>query len=106
VKLAIGGFILPFYFIFNPGLNFEGGPVYIALCVLFAVAMVTLASFAFQGHVGSRSIGWPARIFLFTCGVATVSPRFDVTTAGALLGLAALALVYLRGRPAKIDVAA
>jgi len=25
VKLAIGGFILPFYFLFNPGLNMEGG---------------------------------------------------------------------------------
>ncbi len=29
VKLAIGGFILPFYFLFNPGLNMEGGPLYI-----------------------------------------------------------------------------
>ena len=29
VKLAIGGFILPFYFLFNPGLNMEGGVVYI-----------------------------------------------------------------------------
>ena len=106
VKLAIGGFILPFYFIFNPGLNFEGGVVYIALCILFAVAMVTLASFAFQGHVGTVPIAWPVRIFLFMCSVSTVSPRFDVTTAGALLGAAALALVYLRGRPAKVDVAA
>ena len=106
VKLAIGGFILPFYFIFNPGLNVEGGLVYIALCVVFAIAMVTLASFAFQGYVGTVPIAWPVRILLFICGVATVSPRFDVTTAGALLGAAALAFVYLRGRPAKVDVPA
>jgi TRAP transporter 4TM/12TM fusion protein len=106
VKLAIGGFVLPFYFIFNPGLNFEGGPVYVVLCVFFAIAMVTLASFAFQGYVATVPIRWPVRIFLFVCGVAAVSPRFDVTTAGALAGLAALAFVYLRGRPAKVDVPA
>jgi TRAP transporter 4TM/12TM fusion protein len=106
VKLAIGGFILPFYFLFNPGLNMEGGPLYIVECVVFAVAMVTFASFAMQGYLGLRGITWPLRLVLFACAVATVSPRFDVTLAATLLGAAVLALVQLRGRPAKIDVTA
>src|SRR5258708_38394130 len=42
VKLAIGGFILPFYFLFNPGPNMEGGVLYLLECVVFAIAMVTL----------------------------------------------------------------
>src|SRR5258708_11692022 len=46
VKLAIGGFILPFYFLFNPGLNMEGGLPYILECVVFAIAIVTFPSFA------------------------------------------------------------
>ena len=46
VKLAIGGFILPFYFLFNPGLNMQGGALYILECIVFAVAMCTFASFA------------------------------------------------------------
>ncbi|HYN64167.1 MAG TPA: TRAP transporter fused permease subunit, partial [Candidatus Limnocylindrales bacterium] len=50
VKLAIGGFILPFYFLFNPGLNMEGGVLYILECLVFAVAMCTFASFALQGY--------------------------------------------------------
>jgi TRAP transporter 4TM/12TM fusion protein len=106
VKLAIGGFILPFYFLFNPGLNMQGEVLYILECILFAVAMVTFASFALQGYFGVRAIPWPLRLVLFACGVATVSPRFDITTAATLLGAGILGFVYLRRRPAKVDVSA
>ncbi|HKQ28195.1 MAG TPA: TRAP transporter fused permease subunit [Burkholderiales bacterium] len=106
VKLAIGGFILPFYFLFNPGLNMEGGVLYILQCVLFAIAMVTFASFALQGYLGTRSLAWPLRLLLFACAVAVVSPRLDVTLGATLLGALALGFAYLRGRPAKVDVAA
>ena len=106
VKLAIGGFILPFYFLFNPGLNMEGGALYIAECLLFAVAMVTFASFAMQGFIGQRRIAWPLRLVLFACAVATVSPRFDVTIAATLVGAIVLALAQLRGRPVQVDVSA
>jgi TRAP-type uncharacterized transport system fused permease subunit len=106
IKLAIGGFILPFYFLFNPGLNMQGGVVYILECMGFAIAMCTFASFAMQGFLGRRPIAWPLRCVLFCCGVATVSPRFDVTLAATLIGAATLGFVYLRGRPAKVDVAA
>ena len=106
VKLAIGGFILPFYFLFNPGLNMQGGPVYILECLLFAVAMCTFASFAMQGWLGTIRIAWPLRWLLFACAVGTVSPRFDFTFAVTAAGASILALVYLRGRPRKVDVAA
>jgi TRAP transporter 4TM/12TM fusion protein len=106
VKLAIGGFILPFYFLFNPGLNMEGSVLYILECVFFAIAMCTFASFALQGYLGLRVIAWPLRILLFVCAVATVSPRFDITGAATVLGALILGFVYLRGRPAQVDVAA
>ena len=106
VKLAIGGFILPFYFLFNPGLNMEGGVLYILECVVFAIAMCTFASFALQGYLGLRVIAWPLRVLLFVCAVATVSPRFDITAAATVLGALILGFVYLRGRPAQVDVAA
>ena len=106
VKLAIGGFILPFYFLFNPGLNMQGGVLYIAECIVFAVAMCTFASFALQGYLGLRPIAWPLRLLLFVSAVATVSPRFDVTLAATILGACVLGFVYLRGRPAQVDVSA
>jgi TRAP-type uncharacterized transport system fused permease subunit len=106
VKLAIGGFILPFYFLFNPGLNMQGSPLYIIECIVFAIGMCTFASFAMQGFLGLRSIAWPLRVLLFACAVATISPRFDITLAATVLGIATLGFVYLRGRPAQVDVSA
>jgi TRAP-type uncharacterized transport system fused permease subunit len=106
VKLAIGGFILPFYFLFNPGLNMQCSPLYIIECIVFAIAMCTFSSFALQGYLGLRGIAWPLRFLLFGCAVATVSPRLDITLAATLLGALTLGFVYLRGRPAQVDVSA
>jgi TRAP-type uncharacterized transport system fused permease subunit len=104
VKLAIGGFILPFYFLFNPGLNMQGSPAYILECIFFAAAMVTFASLAMQGFLGRAAIPWPLRLVLFACAIATVSPRFDVTAAATAVGAALLAFLHFRRRPAKVDV--
>ena len=68
--------------------------------------MCTFASFAMQGYLGLRGISWPLRLLLFGCAIATVSPRFDITLAATLFGSAILAFVYLRGRPAQVDVSA
>jgi TRAP transporter 4TM/12TM fusion protein len=106
VKLAIGGFILPFYFLFNPGLNMQGSLLYILECTFFAVAMVTFASLAMQGFMGLRPISWPLRLVLFACAVATVSPRFDITLGAVVLGAAVLAFLHFRRGPAKVDVSA
>jgi len=106
VKLAIGGFVLPFYFLFNPGLNMQGDVLYILECVVFAIAMCTFASYAMQGYFGLRMIAWPLRLLLMGCAIATISPRFDVTLAATLIGASALGFVYLRGRPVKVDVPA
>jgi hypothetical protein len=84
----------------------EGGALYVLECIFFAVAMVTFASFAMQGYLGLRVIAWPLRLLLFVCAVATVSPRFDITTAATVLGALILGFVYLRGGPAKVDVSA
>src|SRR5260221_10616623 len=99
VKLAIGGFILPFYFLFNPGLHMQGRVLYIPECLLFAISMGTFASYAMQGYLGLRRIAWPLRIVLFGCAIATISPRFDVTLGATLLGASVLVFVHLRGRP-------
>lgn len=68
--------------------------------------MVTFASFAMQGFLGSRSIPWPLRLVLIACAVTTVSPRFDITLAATLLGASALAFVRLRRNSAKVDASA
>ena len=86
MKLAVGGFVLPFFFLFNPGLNMEGGPVNIVTAVIFAAAMVTFASLSLHGYLGLRIIAWPLRLALVGCVVGTIVPRVEIQAGAALLG--------------------
>ncbi|MGH7002640.1 MAG: TRAP transporter large permease subunit, partial [Alphaproteobacteria bacterium] len=103
VKLAIGGFVLPFFFLFNPGLNMEGGVGAIGLAVFFGAALITFASFALQGWLGPRRIPALLRIALFGCGMATIVPRFEVHAAGAALGALIMAGLWHLARPVPIS---
>jgi len=86
VKLAVGGFVLPFFFLFNPGLNMQGGVVAIAQALFFGAALITFASFALQGWLGVRRIPILLRLALVACGVATIVPRLEVQLAATALG--------------------
>ena len=106
MKLAIGGFVLPFFFLFNPGLNMEGGPLAIVTAVVFAVAMVTFASLALHGYLGRRNIGWPLRLLLVACVVGTIVPRIGIQAGAAALGVLLLVAVWRLAPPAEKDSAA
>ena len=106
VKLAIGGFVVPFFFLFNPGLTLVGGLGDILLACFFGTVCTVFASFALHGLLGLKDIAWWLRLVLAGCCVATIVPRLDLQIGATLLGTAILAFVYLRGRPAQIDIAA
>ncbi|OGA07516.1 MAG: hypothetical protein A3H33_07330 [Betaproteobacteria bacterium RIFCSPLOWO2_02_FULL_65_20] len=86
MKLAVGGFVLPFFFLFNPGLNMEGGSVSVVTALIFGAAMVTFASLALHGYLGRRTIVWPLRLVLVACIVGTIVPRVEIQAGAALLG--------------------
>jgi len=92
VKLAIGGFVLPFFFLFNPGLNMQGGIAGIATALFFGAAMVSFASFAVHGMAGKRTIAWPLRLVLAACTVAAIVPRLEYQLAATALGALAIAI--------------
>ncbi len=94
VKLAVGGFVLPFFFLFNPGLNMEGGIATIVTAVVFAAAMVTFASHALHGYIGPRAIAWPLRLVLVACVVGAIVPRVEIQAAAAVLGALVLLAVW------------
>jgi len=106
VKLAIGGFVVPFFFLFNPGLTVQGSLGQILLDCFFGTACTVFASFALHGILGMRDIAWWLRLVLWGCCVATIVPRLDVQIGATVLGTLILLLVQLRGRPVKVDVAA
>jgi TRAP-type uncharacterized transport system fused permease subunit len=99
VKLAVGGFVLPFFFLFNPGLNMEGGFVPVAAAFLFGAGIVTLASLALQGSLGHRPIAWPLRLVLAACAIAAIVPRVEIQAGATLLGALLLVAVWRLARP-------
>jgi len=106
VKLAIGGFVVPFFFLFNPGLLALGSLPQIVSDCFFGTACTVFASFALHGLMALKDIVWPMRLLLAASSIATMVPRRDVQVAATLLGSAILVFYYLRSRPAKVDVPA
>ena len=106
VKLAIGGFVVPFFFLFNPGLTAQGSLGEIVTDCFFGTACVVFASFAMHGMVGLRNLPWWQRLPLAACSIATIVPRLDVQIGASVLGCAILGFAYLRRSPAQVDVPA
>ena len=102
VKLAIGGFVVPFFFLFNPGLTVHGTLGDIVLDCIFGTACTVFASFALHGMLGFKDLGWALRAVLAACTVALIVPRLELQFAAAVVGVVVLALSYLR----KVDVPA
>jgi len=92
VKLAIGGFVLPFFFLFNPALNMQGGGVDIATAFFFGAAMVSFASFALHGLAGKRTLIWPLRLVLFGCAIGVIVPRIEYQIVATVIGTLILAI--------------
>ena len=106
VKLAIGGFVVPFFFLFNTGLTLHGSLAEILIACFFGTVCTVLASFALHGMLGLRDIAWPLRAALAACTVATIVPRLELQLGATVLGTLILLFVQLRGRPVKVDVSA
>jgi len=73
-KLTVGGFMVPFYFLFNPGLLIQGDPVWIVLDFIAAGMMVVYGSLALHGWWGKTPIPWVARVVLGICALAIIHP--------------------------------
>src|SRR6202008_545103 len=106
VKLAIGGFVVPFFFLFNPGLTLHGTLAEILAACLFGTLCTVFASFALHGLLGMKDLGWPLRLVLAGCTVALIVPRRELQIGAGVLGSLILLFVQLRGRPVKVDVSA
>jgi TRAP transporter 4TM/12TM fusion protein len=91
-KLTVGGFMVPFFFLFNPGLLFEGSLAQIVVAFVVGGLMVVYGSLALHGWWGKARIPWPGRVVLAVAGVAMIhpAPEFQATAtlAGALVLLA------------------
>jgi TRAP transporter 4TM/12TM fusion protein len=91
--LASAGFLVPFMFIYGPPLLLDGSiPAIVGVTVTAALGVTALASAA-MGYSSRRLVGWE-RVVLGAGAFCLVVPGLVTDVAG----LAALAVVFLRGR--------
>ena len=104
--LLVGGFMVPFFFLFNPGLNAQGTLGKIVADCFFATGCTVFASFALHGMLGLRDLPWWQRVLLAGCSVTTIVPNREAQFGAMVLGVAILGFAYLRRGPAQVDVPA
>jgi len=89
-RIAIGGFLAPFLFVFQPALLMRGSVPEILVSFLSAAIGISALSAAVAGHMFGP-LGWPKRILLIAISLAAISPdaTISVGTSIVLLGFAA-----------------
>ena len=74
-KLSVGGFVLPFFFVFNPGILMQGGVLHILSDTLVAIVLVVTSALVLHGFVRQRSIPLPFRVVLALMALAMAIPQ-------------------------------
>jgi len=103
-KLAIGGFILPFYFVFNPGLLMEGDALQIATDCAFAAVMMLSAIIAVHGWMLQRRVPWWLRLVMAGLAALIINPepavQYPAVAAAIVLGALLWTLAHAQSRKA------
>ena len=95
VKLAIAGYVVPFVFLFNPGVVLVGSPLEIALSIFFIIIVISLFAISFEGYFLSK-LGWWQRILFLIGSIAIAIPNFSLRLFGLLIVSVSLLYEYYR----------
>lgn len=82
-KLAVAAFVLPFFFMYQPGIILQSGVLGIILTLFTATAAVVLISVAAEGFV-RKPIGVVARLAMLAAALFLLAPPGLITLAAAL----------------------
>ena len=94
VKIGFAGFVLPFYFVYNPGLLFQGGALEIGLDFVAAVCLLTAIVFAVDGAVFGRQAPPWMRILLIVTAIAAIVPDHAIKLPALGIMVVAVAAFY------------
>jgi hypothetical protein len=104
MKLAIAGYLVPFVFLYKPGLILQGTLTEIALALFEGVVAVILLAYTIEGYL-FRSLGLMERIAFGVASVLLFWPGLKTTLVGLIIGGVTLFLhwqtVKARGRKNK-----
>jgi TRAP transporter 4TM/12TM fusion protein len=93
--LSIGGFVLPFFFVFNPGILMQGSLAAILSDTVVAAALVITAALVLHGYVRKRRISLLTRGAFALAAFAMAVPKPAIQYA-AILAAAGLYLFLLK----------
>jgi len=95
-QLAVAAFILPFAFIYNPGITLAGDLSMVTLALVSIIAVVVLVSIAAEGYWNEAIPSWVRLVMLISAGCIFI-PGLVTTSVGAAL----LVVCYLGTRTAR-----
>ncbi len=95
---ALTSFVLPFAFIFGPGLLLQAGLANNVIAVVTGFAGIFAVAVSVSGTLGRR-LGWPARIVAGACGLGLLfqEPFSSLAGAAGMAGLIAFERMRARG---------
>jgi TRAP transporter 4TM/12TM fusion protein len=102
VKFAAAGFIVPFFFVYNPALLFEGAwPDILRAVVTGSIGVIALAA-SMEGYF-LRTASWFERALFLAAALLLIDPGFATDVIG--FSLLAFAILLQKVRPAARTVA-
>ncbi len=93
-KLTVGGFMVPFFFLFNHGVLMKGGVIAILQHFAIGGLMVAFASLALHGWWGKVQIPWWARAVLGASSLAAIHPSDLVQWPATAIGTGLLLVLW------------
>ncbi len=100
VRLGIAAFLIPFAFVYNPGLLMRGGIDQIVLAITTAAIGATLVAAGIRGYLFGLLNPFQ-RLVLFGAGLLLIAPGLTLPLAGLAAAAAVLSPKLMRLRSAK-----
>ncbi len=97
MRLAIAGYLVPFFFLYKPGLTLLGSPLDIVLSVMGGTAATILIAMAVEGYF-RRPMNLVERAALLIGGLCLFAPGWQTDIVAILLAAPTLYLHWVRGR--------
>jgi TRAP transporter 4TM/12TM fusion protein len=99
VKLGATGFIVPFMFVYEPGILMQGTPLHITLVLLQATIGVIILAAALQRYFFGKMTIWMS-VLLFAAALLLIYPDLRLTATGLIIAGGILLLQKARYRDA------
>jgi len=94
-RIGLSGYILPFMFIYNPELLFQGSPLAILKAVITSVIGVFCLSVGLEGYY-KKPINWVFRILMFVAAFLLMNSSLITDLAGIVILLVVLGPTFIK----------